>query len=102
MKLFPIYLTIRLLDLSSTYLNMELTNSWERIEIGLISHFVITRLNFWLFALLNIILSIVVFKVLSINKLGQLSLKIFTVVNTLIVSINFATYFITLNILKDI
>lgn len=96
---FLTYIIIRILDVISTYLNMDLTDSWESIELAPASYLGIKSFGFWPFIVWNIILSILIFVLLYKNKLGKYALISFMFLNVLVVIMNFTTYFLALNIL---
>jgi len=93
-----IFIFIRLLDLYSTYLNMELTNSWSDIESAPVSKFLISHFSYFQFVIINLTISIVLGYLLW--KWAPAILKIFNVVNFTVVLINFFTYAYTLYLLS--
>ena len=97
---FTIYLGVRVLDIISTYLNMALTNAWESIEAAPISYLGIKYFGFRGFVIMNFVFSIAIFWILSRYKLGRYALIGFVPINTVVVIINFVTYFMALSILK--
>jgi hypothetical protein len=95
------YILIRLLDLYSTYLNMNLTNSWEDIEFAPASRYLIGNLGFEVFALFNILLSLFIYWVFYKLKRVYI-INYFTIFNFVIVLMNLYVYFKTLQILHKI
>ena len=87
-----LFLLIRLLDLHSTYLNVT---KWGTSVEGIkISRELMETFGYGWFAVINLTLSLVAFVLISKVKLGKPALKIFTLLNSLVVVSNYVLFLV--------